>query len=50
LKRAILHALNAARLDGRPIVLATALDTAEEHLIDPTLAPKAPLDTAALGF
>jgi xanthine dehydrogenase accessory factor len=46
-KRATLHALNAARLDGRPIVLATALDTGEEHVIDPTLAPKAALETAA---
>lgn len=47
MKRDTLHALNAARLDGRPIVLATALDTGEEHLIDPTLAPKTPLDAAA---
>lgn len=47
MKRATLHALNAARLDGRPIVLATAVDTGEERLIDPTLAPKTALDTAA---
>jgi xanthine dehydrogenase accessory factor len=46
-KRATLHALTAARLDGRPIVLATALDTGEEHVIDPTLPPNTPLDTAA---
>lgn len=47
MKRATLHALTAARLDGRPIVLATALDTGEEHVIDPTLPPKSPLDVAA---
>ena len=47
MKRATLHALTAARLDGRPIVLATALDTGEEHVIDPTLPPKSPLDAAA---
>jgi xanthine dehydrogenase accessory factor len=46
-KRATLHALNAARLDGRPIVLATAVETGEERLIDPTLAPKTALDSAA---
>lgn len=47
MKRATLHALTTARLDGRPIVLATALDTGDEQVIDPTLAPKSPLDTAA---
>ena len=47
MKRATLHALTAARLDGRPIVLATAIDTGEERLIDPTLAPKGALETAA---
>ncbi len=47
MKRATLHALTAARLDGRPIVLATAIDSGEERLIDPTLVPKGALETAA---
>ena len=47
MKRATLHALTAARLSGRPIVLATDTERGEERLIDPTLAPKAALDTAA---
>jgi len=46
-KRATLQALTAARLSGRPIVLATAIDDGEERLIDPTLAPTSTLAAAA---
>lgn len=47
MKRATLHALTAARLSGRPAVLATDIDGGEERLIDPTIAAKTALDTAA---
>lgn len=47
MKRATLHALTAARLSGRPIVLAKNIDSGDERLIDPTLAPKTALETAA---
>jgi len=46
-KRHTLNSLTNARLSGRPIVLATELESGEERLIDPTLAPKGALDTAA---
>ena len=47
MKRDTLRALATARLNGRPLVLATDVDNGEERLIDPTVAPKAPLDVAA---
>ena len=47
MKRATLIALTNARTSGRPIVLATAVDTGEERLIDPTLAPHGALESAA---
>ena len=47
MKRATLIALTNARTGGRPIVLATAVDTGEERLIDPTLATHGALESAA---
>jgi xanthine dehydrogenase accessory factor len=39
--------LTDARLSGRPIVLATAVESGEERLIDPTLPPKDDVAIAA---
>ena len=47
MRRTTLSALTNARTSGRPIVLATAVDTGEEQLIDPTLAPHGALAQAA---
>jgi xanthine dehydrogenase accessory factor len=47
MKRATLNALTDARLSGRPIVLATAIDSSEEKILDPTLPPKDALAEAA---
>lgn len=47
MKRATLNALTDARLSGRPIVLATEIAGGDEHIVDPTLAPKDALAEAA---
>ncbi len=47
MNRAILEALVAARDKGLSVVLATRLDTGEEHLIDVRAAPKTAIGEAA---